>query len=101
MKRNAVLLLVSASIGGVAALFACINEHARPVVDGGMITTSIPCVSAGAGGFPNPMCDPSDNSCPNGPGSTCPTCGQCPYASQCGNPSTCLAMGDNTTKPAW
>src|ERR1700689_3758729 len=98
MKRNAVLLLVSASLAAVAALFACINEHERPVVDGGTMRTSIACGSGGPGGFPNPMCDPSDNTCPNGPSSSCPTCGQCPIAAQCGNPSTCLAMGDNSTK---
>jgi len=99
MKRAAVFLFLgSVAIAGVAALFSCINEHARPVVEGGTVSNAIECDSGGPGGFPNPMCDPSDNSCPHGAGSQCPTCGQCPIAAQCGDPTTCLPMADNSKK---
>ncbi len=102
MKRPAFLLLVgTAALAGVAVLISCISERARPTVDGGTTTSSIDCDSGGPGGFPNPVCDPSDNSCPHGPGSSCATCGQCALAATCGDPTTCLPMADNSNKTVY
>jgi hypothetical protein len=103
MKRGTVIFLAgTAALSGIAALFACVSEHARPLVEGGTTNNSIDCDSGGPGNFPNPACDPSDNSCPSGPGSTCPTCGQCPIDKvKCGDPATCLPMADNSKKAVY
>jgi len=97
MKRSVwVFLFGTSALGGVAAMFACINEHARPVVDAGPANSNaIECDSGGPGGFPAPNCDPSDNSCP-------PTGGTCPInTAECGDPSTCLPMSDNSKKSTY
>jgi hypothetical protein len=102
MKRPTILLLLgTVGLSGVAALFACIQEHARPDVEGGPPAANA-CDGGGPGNFPSPNCSQSDNSCP-GPGSTaCPTCGQCPIdASVCGDPSTCLPLADNSKKSVY
>lgn len=91
-KPAAIFLLGAAAIGGVAALFACINEHARPESDSGPIIGAVECDGGGPGGFPPPNCNPSDNTCP-------PTGGTCNInQSKCGDPSTCLPLADNSAK---
>jgi hypothetical protein len=93
-KPAAIFLLGTAAIGGVAAMFACINEHVRPESDSGSGST-IECDSGGPGNFPPPNCDPSDNTCP-------PTGGTCSIDKQkCGDPATCLPLADNSAKPTW
>ncbi len=96
MKRSAVIFLFGASaMGGVAAMFACINEHARPVSDAGPVVGAVDCDSGGPGGFPPPNCDPSDNTCP-ATGGTCNI-----NTTKCGDPSTCLPMADNSKKAVY
>ena len=96
--RRRLLLLVGGGFFGVGVLAACITEHLRPDVEAGP-PSSNECDGGGPGNFPNPTCDPSDNSCPTGAGSGCPTCGQCPInAAVCGDPTTCLPMADNSKK---
>lgn len=95
MKRSAaIFLLGSASIGGVAALFSCINEHVRPVSDAAPPVGVVECDSGGPGNFPPANCDPSDNSCPN--------VGTCPIDNQkCGDPTTCMPLADNSKKTVY
>jgi hypothetical protein len=87
-------------LGGLAAcsasalIFACIEEHARPVSEGG-VSTSIDCDGGGAGNFPAPNCDPSDNSCPS-TGAGCSI-----DQATCGDPATCLPLADNKGKPTY
>ena len=96
MKRSAAIFLVgAASIGGIAALISCINEHTRPVSDSGPPTGAIECDGGGPGGFPPANCDPSDNSCPS-TGGTCSI-----DTAQCGDPTTCLPMADNSKKAVY
>jgi len=86
-------------LGGVAAcsasalIFACIEEHARPVSDSGP-SSSVDCDS-GPGDFPAPTCDPSDNTCPS-TGAGCAI-----DQATCGDPATCLPLGDNKGKPTY
>jgi hypothetical protein len=47
---------------------------------------------ASAGGFPDPKCDPSNNSCP-GAGTACKI-----DKAKCGDPATCMPLADNTGK---
>ncbi len=92
MKRPRVIFLSGVvAIGGVAAMFACINEHERPVTDAGPVTGAIVCDGGGPGNFPPANCDPSDN--------TCPTTAACSIdKATCGDPATCLPLADNTNK---
>ncbi len=96
MKRSAaIFLLGSASIGGIAALISCINEHARPESDSGPPVGAVECDGGGPGGFPPGTCDPSDNSCPSN-GGTCNI-----DKAKCGDPSTCLPLADNSKKSVY
>lgn len=94
-KTSAILVLGGATVGVAAAMFACINEHARPESDGGSSSSAIACDGGGPGNFPAPNCDPSDNSCPA-------TSGTCAIdKAKCGDPSTCLPLADNAKKPEY
>src|SRR5678815_701163 len=94
MKRIALYFLGGlAACSASALIFACIEEHVRPVSDGGA-SSSVECDSGGPGGFPPANCDPSDNSCP-GAG----TCAMDPQA--CGDPATCRPLADNKGKPTY
>ncbi len=98
MKKPAAYLLWGSLGLGVIGLVACIAEHVRPDVDAGPPAANA-CDGGGPGNLPAPNCAQSDNTCPNGPTSSCPTCGQCMIdKAKCGDPATCLPLADNSSK---
>ena len=96
MKRAGLYFLGGGiALAGAAVLFACINEHERPVSDSGTTNSSVDCDGGGPGNFPAPNCDPSDNSCPGSSGAC--TIDQ----ATCGDPSTCLPLAENKGKSTY
>ena len=82
-------LLVVGGLGASIAVFVACSS--TPVVPVNNNNNAVACV-ASAGGFPDPKCDPSNNSCP-GKGTACKI-----DKVKCGDPATCMPLADNTGK---
>jgi len=82
------LLAVGCLGASIAVFVACTSSTPTPTNNNG---NAVPCV-ADPGGYPDPKCDPSNNSCPAS-GTACVV-----DKAKCGDPATCMPLADNTGK---